>query len=345
MGIYASSTIALLEHLDPACPAYQKGLAYIQAALGPSLALPPFFPSNAFEIWWALYHLADSPLKRMVTMALRNAPHLLTPVPGEGIAVTENFSLPDVDTTAMKLASLLFVGQKTAIDSLDAFETQGVYQCYQFEKRLSPSANVHALMAIVLKAEQEQILPDPYRVNRHRPGIPAGRAGRQGSPGGQVASLRSLRHLPCHGAIHSHRGILHRGENPRPIRHKMYAKTLDMLQYTLAQLCPDGGWGDAVVSTVEETGYAVRALAKAHLAGIIDIRPLIETARSYLRTHDPADDIPLWIGKSLYKSPIITQALQLSAFAWLDYIAAQRTDTHHAYSTPNHTRLQYFGGV
>ena len=346
MGIYASSTIALLEHLDPACPAYQKGLAYLQAALGPSLALPPFFPSNAFEIWWALYHLADSPLKRMVTMALRNAPHLLTPVPGEGIAVTENFSLPDVDTTAMKLASLLFVGQKTAIDSLDAFETQGVYQCYQYEKRLSPSANVHALMAIVLKAEQEQILPDPYRVQ-----IVTGLEY-------LLAELDDKDHLvdkwhlsDLYVTCHATELFIHIAESfiveriPRPIRHKMYAKTLDMLQYTLAQLCPDGGWGDAVVSTVEETGYAVRALAKAHLAGIIDIRPLIETARSYLRTHDPADDIPLWIGKSLYKSPIITQALQLSAFAWLDYIAAQRTDTHHAYSTPNHTRLQYFGGV
>ena len=164
MGIYASSTIALLEHLDPACPAYQKGLAYLQAALGPALALPPFFPSDAFEIWWALYHLADLPLKRLATMVLKNAPHLLTPVPTEGIAVTETFSLPDVDTTAMKLASLLFLGQQPAIDSLDAFQTQGVYQCYQYEKRLSPSANVHALMALVLKAEQDRILPDPVRV-------------------------------------------------------------------------------------------------------------------------------------------------------------------------------------
>lgn len=346
MGIYASSTIALLEHLDPDHPAYQRGLDYLQEAISLPLALPPFFPSNAFEIWWALYHLADSPLRRIVALVLQNAPHLLLPVPEQGIAVTERFSLPDVDTTAMKLASLLFLGEETAIDSLDAFRSQDVYQCYQYENRVSPSANVHALMAIVLKAEQDRHLSDAHQAR-----IVAGLEY-------LLAEMEDKDHLvdkwhlsDLYATCHAIELFIHIAESflveriPRPLRHKMYAKTLEMLQYTLAQQCPDGGWGDAMVSTVEETGYAVRALAKAHLAGIIDIGPLIEPAHAYLLTHPPAEDIPLWIGKSLYKSLLITQALQLSAFAWLDYIAAQRTESHHVTSTPDHARPQHPRGV
>ncbi len=344
MGIYASSTLAVLENLDPASPAYQKGVRYLREAVELPLALPPFYPSNAFEIWWALYHLGDSPLKRVVALMLQNANHLLTPVPPQGIAVTERFSLPDVDTTAMKLASLLFLEQEIEIDSLDSFWMQGVFRCYQLENRVSPSANVHALMAIVLKAEQEQRLVEPYQAR-----IVAGLDY-------LLAELEDKDHLvdkwhlsDLYATCHATELFIHIAESflveslPRPMRHRMYAKTLEMLQYTLTQRCPDGGWGDAVVSTVEETSYAVRALAKAHLAGIIDIRPLLDTAGGYLLAHQPADDIPLWIGKSLYKSLAITHALQLSALAWLDHIA-QRSDSH-ACSTSDHAFTRTRGGV
>ena len=346
MGIYASSTIALLEHLDPACPAYERGLRYLEDAASLPLALPPFYPSNAFEIWWALYHLGDSPLKRVVAMVVQNAAHLMAPVPEEGIAVTESFSLSDVDTTAMKLASLLFLGQDTAIDSLEAFRTEDVYQCYQYENRVSPSANTHALMAIVLKAEQDQFLSEAHQAQ-----IVAGLEYLLAELGEEEHLVDKWHLSDLYVTCHTAELFIHIGESfliehvPRQIRHKMYAKTLEMLQYALSQLCPDGGWGDGVVSTLEETGYAVRALAKAHLAGIIDIRPLIGTARSYLLTHHPEDDIPLWIGKSLYKSQVITQALQLSALAWLDYITAQRSEPYHVHATQNHPGLQYSGGA
>lgn len=344
MGIYASSTLALLEHLEPTSPAYQKGLGYLQAAVDLPLALPPFYPSNAFEIWWALYHLGDSPLKGIVALALRQAGHLLAPVPAQGIAVTENFSLPDVDTTAMKLAALLFLEQEAAIDSLESFWMQGVFRCYQYENRVSPSANVHALMAIVLKAERDGRLLEAQRA-----WIVAGLEY-------LLAELQDKDHLvdkwhlsDLYATCHATELFIHIAESfiveklPRRMRHRMYAKTLEMLQYTLTQRCPDGGWGDAVVSTVEETGYAVRALAKAHLAGIIDIRPLLETASAYLLTHRPADDIPLWIGKSLYKSFSITQALQSSALAWLEHIEQRRGS--HAYSASDHAFARYSGGA
>jgi hypothetical protein len=280
-------------------------------------------------------------------MKLLETPHLLTPVPESGLAVTESFSLPDVDTTAMKLAALLFMEQDVSIQSLDAFYTAaGNFQCYQFENRISPSANVHALLVLVLKAEQTGSL-----TSRSQTQFVAGLEY-------LLAELADTDHLvdkwnlsDIYATCHAIELFIHIGESfvlekiPRTTRYLMYAKTLEMLQYILAQLSPDGGWGDAGFSTLEETAYAVRAMVKAHLAGIIDIRPLIEGARLYLNYHQPTEDIPLWIGKSLYKSQVITRALQLSALAWLDSLDTQRTANNAHTSSSNHSRPQYFGGV
>jgi hypothetical protein len=321
MGIYGSSTVALLEHSEPDSSVFYKGIAYLEAAMLNRSGLPPFFPSDAFEVWWALYHLADSPLSQQVDERIQNATHLLSKVPPKGIAVTADFSLPDVDTTAMKLASRLFLDHDVDVQSLSAFRAGDVYQCYQFEKRISPSANLHALMALVLKSEQ-----NPAAASQLVPSLTNGLRFLLEDIGdnGYLVDKWHLSNL--YTTCHAIELFIELENTPiivqihDKMRDEMNCKLLEMLQYILSQRNMDGGWGEMGYSTVEETGYVVRALSKAHIANIIDITPLIEPAHTYLANHSWQEDIPLWIGKTLYKSKIITQAVQLSALAWLDYI-------------------------
>jgi hypothetical protein len=316
MGIYISSTVQLLENLDPETDAYQKGIDYLLCCINTANGPSAFAPSDSFETWWAFYMLSDSPLGNDVGDILQSVD---SNVPNTGVAVTGNFSLPDVDTTAMKIATLSFLGKPVDVTPLTNFFDGRAYQCYRYENRFSPSANIHALVALLNALEtmpqiseslfQQFVSSLEYLLSQLQSG-----------------HFHDKWHLSdlyttCHGTelfVHLLTSTV-LPTLPVSMQQTITDKLEQMIEYILSQYNNDGSFGEREFSTVEETAYAVSALIKtAQLLNLDFDQQMFTKAQDYLLTHTPEMDIPLWLGKTLYKSWVITQAGKLSALAWID---------------------------
>lgn len=313
MGIYASSTAAMVAQLSPDDPRFITLIDYLNEAMTGNGEFYPFYPSADFERWWALLAIASSPL----APELKKVP-LDTSMPVEGISVAESFSLPDIDTASMKATTLLLLGYDTPLDFLDSFYSNGVFMCYENEQRTSPSANIHALMVLaawsqinrapvpsryqlqfrstldyVLNAlEDRDYYEDKWHLSDLYTTTHAGEL---------FVSLLSLDHLS--------------DEHYNRIR-----DALDrILGFVLRTRQSDGGFGTEGLSTVEETGYVARLLCMGMHHGSINPDPdILHGAQAFLKSADVRNDPPLWLGKTLYQSLPIAEAQQVSALSWLD---------------------------
>lgn len=315
MGIYPSSTAAFIEHLPPDSPHFQAGLNYLKSAISEAGEYQPFYPSIDFERWWVLLALAQSPLLAHLQLPNR----IMDKLPKRGISVTPTFSLPDVDTAAMKAATLLTLGCDVDLSFLEYFFRDGIFQCYERELRISLSANVHALMAIVAHAQLHEQLAPQYEQHFYSA------LNYVLEMLGDSDHLEDKWHLSdlyttAH-AVELFISLQSMGDLSAELKDKTFQKMTEMLHYLTAQQNPDGGFGYSPVSSVEETGYAVRAIAIAISKGFFDIdSQRLNDAKRYLDTHSAEDDLPLWLGKTLYKSPLISQAQAVSGLAWLELI-------------------------
>lgn len=316
MGIYPSSTAALLTHLPETSPAFERGVAYLRNAMDAQGAFPPFYPSAEFERWWALLALSQSPL--LAKLRLPDA--LVRDIPHDGISVAATFSLPDVDTASMKAATLLTAGYPVDLGFLERFYRHGVFECYEYENRLSPSANVHALMAIVAKVKAGGGAPGPVHERMLKKAL-----GYLLEVIGPDDHLQDKWHLSAlyttSHAIELFVELLALGmlDDDMTLKQAIQSKLPDLLSYVISCQSSDGGMGAEGPSTVEETGYGVRALCVAEASGVC-VAPAEEMARAgdFLAACSVEDDPPLWLGKTLYRSPLIAHAQQISASAWLE---------------------------
>lgn len=327
MGIYPSSTAALLANLPKDSPAFERGAAYLRGAMRPDGSFPPFHPSGEFERWWSLLALAQSPLRSRIRLPT----WLSCELPKQGISVAPSFSLPDVDTTSMKAATLLTLGHPVDLDFLHAFYRGGVFECYQYEDRVSPSANVHALMAIVAAAKLRPEIITPEYTTMMATALRY-----------LLDALGDSDHFQDKWHLSDIYTTAHAAElfadmlsspalpgAPVLVGH-VRAKLERMARYLLENANADGGFGCRRTSTVEETGYVVRALCVLAEHGLVEVpERLLVRAGIYLQIHEANDDPPLWLGKTLYRSPVITTSQQLSAQSWL---SQRRFDERRAVS-------------
>jgi hypothetical protein len=317
MGIYPSSTAALLSNLSCDNPAFGRGASYLRSAIRPDGSLPPFHPSSEFERWWSLLALTQSPLVDRI----RLPPTLTHDLPQQGISVAQSFSLPDVDTASMKAATLISLGHPVDLSYLSSFYRKGVFECYEYEHRVSPSANIHALMAIVAAMK---LRPESINAGHHRMVAT--------SMGYLLETLGSQDHFEDKWHLSDLYTTAHATElfadmltlSPFPgnstFTGHVRAKLEELARYLVAHHNSDGGFGFRQTSTVEETGYAVHALCiVANHASFMAPASLLKSAGEYLQVHDADSDPPLWLGKTLYRSPIITMSEKISAQAWLDH--------------------------
>jgi|GEM_PF-6007528 len=315
MGIYASSTVQLLENLDSSSASYQQGVDYLFDCAG-TTGFTPFSPSDQFEIWWALYMLGDSPLSDEVAAVVQT----IADIPDDGIAVTNSFSLADVDTTAMKIAALQFLGHEVNISPIHSFFDGQAYQCYRFENRLSVSANIHALVALSGSLDyRDEIEDEPYR--KFMSSLNYVLDELQNNQFEDKWHLSNL-YTTCHtmeffvNLIDS--SIFHL--LPEATREVIFNSLQGMAEYAYSTYDGQGGFGEQNQSTVEETAYVTSALIKTtRVLDIVLERDLLIAIQHYLNTHTPEMDIPLWLGKTLYKSRVITEAAKLSALAWIEH--------------------------
>ncbi|MFE5947564.1 hypothetical protein [Streptomyces sp. NPDC056480] len=310
MGSYPSSTAALLRNVPAGSQPALGALRYLAGAMNDRGEVPPFFPSEEFERWWVLLALAQSPLRERCLVPGIDAGG----VPPQGLAVSSRFALPDVDTAAMKAATLLSLGYSVSLDFLDRFHVDGVFVCYENERRTSPSANIHAAMAIALAplqhytAERARML-----ANSLSPVVQAIEEDGFVEDKWHLSDIYSTAH-----AIELFI-ILASMSNPIPGMRGKHLKELMItcIKYVLSLHHDDGGFGIGV-STVEESGYALRALCMARISGLCDIPDMaLVAAGRFLEGASEESDPPLWMGKTLYRSPLIAGAQRVSARAWL----------------------------
>lgn len=315
MGIYPSSTAALLSHLAPDAPAHQHGTAYLREAMRPDGSFPPFYPSMEFERWWSILALVQSPLRSRIRLPAS----LTSDVPEHGIAVAPTFSLPDVDTASMKAAALLALGYPVSLRYLHAFYRNGVFECYEHEHRISPSANIHALMAIVAAMAAER-KPEDERYHVMAVTSTDYLLETLGTRGHfedkwHLSDLYTTAH-----AVELFVDMLALSSSPwrRTVIEHVRGKLHDLQHYLLEHQRSDGGFGFRRTSTVEETGYATRALCSANARAMAEVPTnRLLHAGEYLRANSADHDPPLWLGKTLYRSPVIADAQRISALAWV----------------------------
>ncbi len=317
MGVHPSSTIALMEHTSPDSEVYKRALIYLRNSIIPRQGVPAFSPANLFESWWALFYVTRSPLAPVIWQYAN--PEVFRAIPSEGIAVAESFSLPDVDTVAMNATALLTIGVEVDLAVLSPFYRDGIYECYPGENRLSVSANVHALMAIVAQATNSQSLhlPDYLRgqfISCLR------RVLSEMSTLGYVTDKWYLSDIytTAH-TLELFIDILYLRDIPLDMLHLVREKIISIIRYLNEQYDPDGYWTIDAISSLEATGYALQALVKAEKAGFLKIdRHMLFAVKTFLLSRSAQTDLPLWVGKTLYRSEVITEAVQLSTLAIIE---------------------------
>jgi hypothetical protein len=210
---------------------------------------------------------------------------------------------PDADDTAAVLAALLRHGRIRAPDSLLGYRTGGHFACFPGERTPSVSTNAHVLEALALHLAR-------------RPGTRARFAGPAAAAAGW---LREQQHADgswsdkwhaspyyatacCVTALALHGGALHGGAGPGPLDRA--AAWLHGTQRA------DGSWG-RWHGTVEETAYAVQALAAVPMPGAA---AAVRRGVAYLADAPPdTPHPPLWHAKDCYAPVAVVRAARLAA--------------------------------
>lgn len=302
-GIYPSSTISFLLHYNNNDEYRGKALDYLKNIITDLGYLPAFYPSEIFEKYWAYYYIAFSPLRN----ELRNQKPLSIAVPTEGLAVSKKFSLPDSDTTAMVVIVKMLLEQTEDLNlNFQKFFKNNVFICYENETRTSASANIHILLALLLSSIQE--IPDfevmfygalEYIINLYN------------KDGNFINDKWHLSDLYVNSHVVEFIHILKK----QIWIDKKYISKMSQIETNLVTWIKDskkdGCWG-TYSPNVEETCYALRSLyysSNGNIDGII-------TSHTLDLLSDPNYTLPpLWLGKTLYASKYITDALRLSTLS------------------------------
>ncbi len=312
-GIYPSSTIAVMRNIQKDSDCYEKGSAYIKRILNTyNNSLVPFAPSDNFEKYWSLVALYDSPLRNNLML---NNPEDCNSFE-KPISVSDEFSLDDCDTTAMYLNYKLLRGDTQNIEMLDKYYKNGIFLCYEYENRISLSANIHVLMAIVKK-----IIIDKKSFSRYKEMILSVLSYIFQALDKNI-SLDDKWHLSSlYTTSHCAElfiDLLKIDDLDQSIKVKMHYYLKEIFLLFKRNEISSGVFGGLGIPTVEETSYVGRVLCKLYLNNIlqVDSRQL-RSMKTYIQKQYNEIYPTLWLGKTLYTSKSIVDANKMSALAFL----------------------------
>ncbi|MFQ5493147.1 MAG: hypothetical protein ACE5DX_03250 [Candidatus Dojkabacteria bacterium] len=312
MGIYPSSTLEFLTHTKGKTRPRLSAFRYVQEVLQKNdNHLVQFYPSENFERYWSYYALVSSPLGDL----LKDNQNFRIPSPTKGLSVSKYFSLPDVDTSAMKDYVALRAGAQTELEFIDHFYADGTLYCYEDENRVSPSANIHVLMAMI---ELDRRTNGRYlSLQRHK---------QQFHTVLEYLSeiikkygfIEDKWHISDLYPVSHGLELFSKLSNLHSIESKytsLIATSMSKLQSWLLDKRKPQGWGVHTEPTIEETSYAIMGLLQTKDGSKKLGQTFIGNIRQFLLMAPIESDPPLWIGKTTYKSNSIPEALRLSALA------------------------------
>jgi len=321
-------------------------LAYLEECLtrtGGAMA-PVLHPCETFEALWAAYHLflAGVPARRLLAPAERAA--LGRALRTGGVSLAPTFPIADADDTAVALLLLHDLGDAVDPGVLQAFAlaADGCFASFPYERHSSVGVNLHVLHALLRvpgypdRARTVDRLLD-YLVDQQTDGLYWFDKWHISPYYATAHALCILDELPPDYAARM-----------EPIRRR----SREWLRQTQNS---DGSWGFYGPSTVEETAYALLALARG---GAGEAHPRdhhrCDAAARYLTTDvqkraRDADQTfpPLWIDKCLYTPTLVVQAViegALMAYARTSPArGASRSDVRDrrwAHTTAGHNALR-----
>ena len=279
-------------------PDNQSARDYLQMTLqvGGGAAMP-LCPIEIFNKSWVLYNLelaySLSDLGDLV------APHLEAFLrcwnPQYGVSFSEEYSVPDLDDTAVVFKLLRGVGYDLDPGVLGFYEEKDHFMCYQYERNPSIGVHVHLLDAMHVCPRQyphrermiKKALRFLYRTRIDR------------------AYWFDKWHISPY-YITSHAVIAAIGFDDQLAR--------DAVRWILATQRDSGAWG-YYMPTNEETAYCLQALLIFDRCVAPVKREVLDRAAAYLYTHRNRELRTLWIEKSLYIPLQVVEAAIVSALA------------------------------
>jgi halimadienyl-diphosphate synthase len=282
-----------------------SALRYLESCLGHTggATAPVLHPCETFELLWAAYHLflGGAPSQRLLRPAERR--RLLMDLRDAGVSLSPSFPIPDADDTAVALLLLHDMGERVDPRVLKAFEANdGSFVSFPYERHSSVGVNVHVLHALArvpgypgADAAIGRILD--YLADQH--------SGVYWLDKWHVSPLYATAHVLC--AV----------EDLAPEQRARLAHLTERSREWLRQSQNhDGSWGFYGQPTVEETAYALLALART--GGLRDVAHCEAAARYIVAAMaDNVSHPPLWIDKCLYVPPLVVNAaLEAALTAW-----------------------------
>ena len=271
-------------------------IQYLREAINKDGGAPNLFPFEVYEKAWVLWNLTlFSEWEQPVLDAFE--PHLAhlksAWKAGKGVGFSVGYSIPDGDDTIITHDVLRCFNHHPDLDAILSFEEADHFRCYDLEVGLSPSVNIHALLALqragygvehpttrkILKFLESSKFANSYWIDKWH-----------SSPYYTAAHYV----IACNGL---------RNES-----------TQSSVNWILETQRPDGSWG-FFMPTAEETAYCLQALVswKFMRGDMVDIA--VRRGSVWLKEHSEPPYPPLWIGKGLYSADLVVRSAILSALA------------------------------
>lgn len=304
-GYSPSATAAVLLYAPEWDEPAARWLTHLmkQPRCGQSGAVPTSAPSDIFEIAWSLFLLLDGAvdLARLAPHAMATlATYLAVNLSPTGARFGRWSTLPpDVDDTAMVIATLQRLGQSLSRDALQHFKAPDHYATFAHERTSSPSANAHVLEALFNQPDliEEQVMVIQYL------------EAQQGANGAwqDKWNVSEVYATMCCALA------LARVHDPHlnPVLQRS-------LQWVIETQHSTGTWGHAAPS-LEETAYSVITLKQLMPLALSRQQSALQRAlrrgQSYIWRHiaELKSGPALWIDKDVYRPTRVVQAAVYAA--------------------------------
>lgn len=257
-------------------------LAYLSSCMDEQGSVPVLYPCTLFDTLWSAYYRAlacPSSIPVLSSQTARWLQELLDR--GQGISLDPSFPVPDADDTAVAIWLLRRSGMRVRDVALAAFEQDGTYRSFPYERHHSTGVNMHVLQALAYTNDPTQVA-GIWRLLETLGSM------RQHDTYWSDKWHVSPYYATCHAIVVC---------SQLPAMYDILAKPM-LLQATLwlrQTQRSDGGWGYLGESTQEETAYAILGLAYSGQ----DVQHEMQQALPILLQEHYVHPA-LWIDKCLY---------------------------------------------
>jgi halimadienyl-diphosphate synthase len=293
VGNSPAATAYFALHVKPGDPA---ALHYLHEVVQPDGGAPDLEPFEIYEKSWILWNLSLSQKWDDQTLAFFK-PHLDYLYQhwkkGVGVGFSASYSVPDGDDTIITYEVLSQHGYNVDIDAVLSFEEADHFRCYNLEYGISPSVNIHALMALQ-RANYSPNHPSIQKISTFL----------NHSRGDGKFWVDKWHSSPFYSTAHFIIACTRsRNDDAQPF-----------VEWLVSSQHEDGSWGNSL-GTPEETAYCLQALGVWNLRNKTIPHHVIEKGVQYLEKNIDAPYQPLWIGKGLYSAGNVVRSAILSALA------------------------------